>query len=90
MVRPPSDPARTGAVAREVVELYGDKIMEHPVGTGPYRLAQWRRSSLITFEKNPNYRDVFYNEEAPSDDPLAQAAVKRLAAARCRWSIASR
>ena len=74
-----SDPARTGAVAREVVERYGDKIMEHPVGTGPYRLAQWRRSSLIAFEKNPNYRDVFYSEEAPADDPLARAAVKKLA-----------
>jgi ABC-type transport system substrate-binding protein len=74
-----SDPARTGAVAREVVELYGDKMMEHPVGTGPYQLAQWRRSSLITFEKNPNYRDVFYNEEAPPDDALAQTAAKRLA-----------
>ena len=73
------DPARTGAVAREVVEFYGDKIMEHPVGTGPYRLAQWRRSSLIAFEKNPAYRDVFYREEAPRDDPLAQAAVRRLA-----------
>jgi ABC-type transport system substrate-binding protein len=74
-----SDPARTGAVAREVVEFYGDKIMEHPVGTGPYRLAQWRRSSLIAFEKNPAYRDVFYREEAPRDDPLAQTAVGRLA-----------
>jgi len=74
-----SDPARTGAVAREVVEFYGDKIMEHPVGTGPYVLAQWRRSSRITFEKNPNYRDEFYREEAPGDDSLAQAAVKRLA-----------
>ena len=74
-----SDPARTGAVAREVVEFYGDKIMEHPVGTGPYRLAEWRRSSRIAFEKNPNYRDVFYSEDAPGDDPLAQAAVKRLA-----------
>jgi ABC-type transport system substrate-binding protein len=48
--------------------------MEHPVGTGPYRLAQWRRSSLIAFEKNPNYREVRYDEEAPADDPLAQAA----------------
>ena len=28
-----------GAVAREVVEAYGDRIMEHPVGTGPFRLA---------------------------------------------------
>ena len=77
-----SDPARTGAVAREVVERYGDSIMEHPVGTGPYRLAQWRRSSLIAFEKNPNYREVHYDEEAPADDPLAQAAVKKLAGKR--------
>jgi len=73
-----SDPAVVGAVAREVVEAYGDKVMEHPVGTGPYRLARWQRSSLIVFEKNPNYRDVFYDEEAPADDPLAQAAVARL------------
>ncbi len=68
----------TGAVAREVVEFYGDRIMEHPVGTGPFRLAEWRRSSRIAFEKNPNYRDEFYDEEAPADDPLAQAAVAKL------------
>ena len=72
-----SDPAVTGAVAREVVEFYGDKIMEHPVGTGPFRLATWRRSSLIAFDKNPTYRDEFYNEEAPPNDPLAQAAVAK-------------
>ena len=52
--------------------------MEHPVGTGPFKLAQWRRSSLIAFDKNPNYRDEFYNEAAPADDPLAQNAVARL------------
>jgi ABC-type transport system substrate-binding protein len=74
-----SDPARTGAVAREVVERYGDKIMEHPVGTGAYRLAQWRRSSLIAFEKNPTYREVLYEEEAPAGDALAEAAVAKLA-----------
>ena len=73
-----SDPSRSGAVAREVVESYGDKIMEHPVGTGPFRLASWRRSSLIAFEKNPNFRDEFYDEQAPADDPLAQAAVAKL------------
>ena len=73
-----TDPALVGAVAREVVEMYGDKIMEHPVGTGPFRLAEWRRSSRIVFEKNPNYRDDFYAEEAPADDPLAQAAAAKL------------
>ncbi|HEY9240287.1 MAG TPA: ABC transporter substrate-binding protein, partial [Burkholderiaceae bacterium] len=73
-----SDPSRTGAVAREVVEAYGDKIMEHPVGTGPFRLAEWRRSSLIALEKNPNYRDEFYDEDPPADDPLARAAAAKL------------
>ena len=72
------DPATVGAVAREVVEKYGDRIMEHPVGTGPFRLRDWKRSSRITFEKNPNYRDEYYAEEAPADDPLARAAVARL------------
>ena len=42
-----ADGSFTGAMAREVVEFYGDKIGEHPVGTGPFRLAQWRRSSRI-------------------------------------------
>ena len=46
-----------GAVAREVVERYGDEIMAHPVGTGPFRLAEWRRSSRMVFERNPGYRD---------------------------------
>ncbi|HWH74830.1 MAG TPA: ABC transporter substrate-binding protein [Methylibium sp.] len=73
-----SDAGAFGAVAREVVERYGDRIMEHPVGTGPYRLAEWRRASRIVLEKNPNYREVRYDEEAPPDDPLAQQAAVRL------------
>ena len=67
-----------GAMAREVVDAYGDKIMEHPVGTGPFRLGAWRRASKIVLEKNPGYRDDVYDEEAPADDPLAQAAVAKL------------
>ncbi|MGB9920656.1 MAG: ABC transporter substrate-binding protein [Moorellales bacterium] len=27
----------------------------HPVGTGPFKLAQYQRDTLIRFEKNPNY-----------------------------------
>jgi ABC-type transport system substrate-binding protein len=66
-----------GAMAREVVEFYGDRIMEHPVGTGPYRLTQWRRASRMVLEKNPTFREQYYDEEAPADDPIAQAAVTR-------------
>ncbi|HSV71246.1 MAG TPA: ABC transporter substrate-binding protein [Methylibium sp.] len=73
-----TDGSWMGAVAREVVELYGDQMMEHPVGTGPFRLAEWRRASRIVLERNPGFRDLFYDEEAPADDPLAQAAVAKL------------
>jgi ABC-type transport system substrate-binding protein len=73
-----SDASVVGAMAREVVEAYGDRIMERPVGTGPYRLVAWKRSSRMVFEKNPGYREVFYDEDAPADDPLARAAAQRL------------
>jgi ABC-type transport system substrate-binding protein len=67
-----------GAVAREVVETYGDKIMAHPVGTGPFRLAQWRRSSLIALERNPGYREVRWEASPAPDDAEGQAIAKKL------------
>ncbi len=73
-----TDAGNFGAVAREVVEAYGEKIMEHPVGTGPFRLAEWRRSSRIVLERNPGYREVFYDEEAPADDARSQAIAAQL------------
>jgi ABC-type transport system substrate-binding protein len=66
-----------GAVAREVVERYGDDIMAHPVGTGPFRLAEWRRSSRLVFERNPNYREHFYDAEPNADDAEGQAMLQR-------------
>jgi ABC-type transport system substrate-binding protein len=68
----------TGAQAREVVEFYGDKIDEHPVGTGPYRLKQWRRSSLIVLERNPDYRELLYDAEPAADDAEGQAILARM------------
>jgi ABC-type transport system substrate-binding protein len=66
-----------GAQAREVVEHYGDKIGAHPVGTGPFRLKQWRRSSLIVLEKSPDFREVLYDAEPAADDAEGQALLKR-------------
>ena len=43
-------PGTAAAVAREVDQMYGDKVFEHPVGTGPYRLTFWKRSSKMVFE----------------------------------------
>ncbi|MDO9316313.1 MAG: ABC transporter substrate-binding protein [Burkholderiaceae bacterium] len=70
--------ASSGALAREVVEAYGDKIMEHPVGTGPYVLSEWQRSSRMVLTRNPNFREQFYEAEPPADDPAAQALYARM------------
>ncbi|HEX6363550.1 MAG TPA: ABC transporter substrate-binding protein, partial [Albitalea sp.] len=67
-----------GAVAREVVERHGDATPAHPVGTGPFRLVQWRRSSLIVLERNPTYRDVRYDAEPAPGDAEGQALLARL------------
>jgi len=66
-----------GAVAREVVEKYGEAIPGHPVGTGPFKLVQWRRSSLIALERNPDYREVLWDAEPAAGDAAGQALVKR-------------
>lgn len=63
-----------GAVAREVVEAAGGDIRTHPVGTGPYRLREWKRGSKIVLEANPNYRQLrFPASSNPADDELERS-----------------
>ena len=66
-----------GAVAREVVERYGEQIMDHPVGSGPFRLAEWRRSSRIVLARNPSYREDRYAAEPNADDAEGQDVLRR-------------
>src|SRR5436190_5797998 len=66
-----------GAVAREAIEFYGAEAESHPVGTGPFKLAQWRRSSLIAFERNPDFREMLYDAEPAADDAEGQALLAR-------------
>jgi ABC-type transport system substrate-binding protein len=66
-----------GAVAREAIEFYGAEAESHPVGTGPFKLAQWRRSSLIAFERNPDFREMLYDAEPAPDDAEGQALLAR-------------
>ena len=72
----------TAAVAREVIDAYADAsgwAMDHPVGTGAYRLKDWRRGQRIVLEANPGYRDERY--PAPSSD-ADKATTKGLAGRR--------
>ena len=72
-----ADNVNMGAVAREVVEAYGDDIGAHPVGTGAFRLKRWRRGSEIELERSPSFRRVVY-EGTPADDPIAQSIAAQL------------
>jgi ABC-type transport system substrate-binding protein len=67
-----ADPVFCGAVAREVVQRYGNEIGAHPVGTGAFRLKSWRRASRIVLERSRGFRGVRY-EGTPADEPIAQA-----------------
>ena len=77
-------PRPVGAVAREVVEHYGDDIGAHPVGTGPYRLEAWRRSSRIVLERTPTYRDVACSTAPAADEPKGRRSRGAKAGAGCR------
>jgi ABC-type transport system substrate-binding protein len=68
------------AVAREVVEAAGADIMRKPVGTGPYRLKEWRPASRIVLEANPGYRKVVFpeNADAPQQELVRSMRGKTL------------
>jgi ABC-type transport system substrate-binding protein len=53
---------RALAVAREVIEARGLDTSSAPVGTGPYRLKEWRRGSRLVLEANPDYRPLAFPE----------------------------
>jgi ABC-type transport system substrate-binding protein len=72
----------TSAVAREVIDAYRDAsgwAMSHPVGTGPYRLGEWRRGQRIVLEANSGFRDERYPQ---ATDPSDRALVAGLAGRR--------
>jgi ABC-type transport system substrate-binding protein len=63
------------AVAREAVESAGDDVMNRPVGTGPYRLKEWKKASRVVLEANPGYRPIHFPESA---DPMHRRIVESM------------
>src|SRR5437667_4147334 len=59
-----------GAAAREVVEAAGGDVRTRAVGTGPYRLKEWKQGSRMILEANPDYRALSFPE---SRDPAHAA-----------------
>ena len=70
----------TSAVAKEVIAAYADeggRAMANPVGTGPYRLAKWVRSSKIFLEANSDYRGMVWDFK-PGADPEDAEIVREM------------
>lgn len=42
-------------VSPEAFDRYGEEMIYHPVGTGPYRFLEWRPNEAVLFERNPDY-----------------------------------
>jgi hypothetical protein len=81
----------SAAVAREVVEAYGDGngwTMANPVGTGPYRLKEWRRGASVSCSGESW---LPRGDLSASSDPADRARSRKLAGRRrYRWSARSR
>jgi len=61
----------TAPVPVEAVRYYGKDIVNHPVGTGPFRLAKWHKGSYIELVRNELYRERFYPSEGEESDRQA-------------------
>jgi ABC-type transport system substrate-binding protein len=71
-------PGMTGAVAREVIESDPDRAMQNPVGTGPFKLGAWTRSSRIVLHRNPVHQHSVHDEQPAADDTLGQAVAQQM------------
>ena len=71
----------TGVVSEKAVKFYGQEAMaDHPVGSGAFKLGEFKRDYSITLLKNPEYRlEYFSAAENPADRtrrlPLADKIV---------------
>jgi len=58
----------TFIVAREAVEHFGKEFLNYPVGTGAFVLPKFEQTSMITYVRNPKFRDKFYPSEGEEGD----------------------
>ncbi|MGD0077814.1 MAG: ABC transporter substrate-binding protein [Sedimentisphaerales bacterium] len=55
-------------IAKEAVDYYGQDIISHPVGTGPYKLSVWQRATYIELVRSPGFRGETYPTEGEPGD----------------------
>jgi oligopeptide transport system substrate-binding protein len=63
LARPPTAP-----VPKEAVDFYGPDFVNHPVGTGPFKLKQWNKNSFLELVRNEKFRDDFFPNDGEPED----------------------
>ncbi len=61
------------AVPREAVDAYGERFVNHPVGTGPYVLAAARQNYRYEYRVNPKWAQTGRREAMPVGAPTSDA-----------------
>jgi ABC-type transport system substrate-binding protein len=67
----------TSVVAREAAQAYGAQLGNHPVGTGPFMVGEWKRSDKITLLANPGFRDTVFHA-GPDTPPETRGYAAKL------------
>jgi ABC-type transport system substrate-binding protein len=60
-------------VPREAVEFYGSEFVNHPVGTGPYVLAEAKQNYRYEYRENPKWAETGREEFMPTNAPTPDA-----------------
>jgi ABC-type transport system substrate-binding protein len=63
-------------VAREVIEAYPGQAGNHPVGTGPFMIGDWKRSDRIVLLANPDSSAVFHTATSDAADKALAAGLE--------------
>jgi glutathione transport system substrate-binding protein len=61
----------SGIISAAAIAKMGKDLGQHPVGTGPFRFAEWRQPDFIRLTKNPDY----WQKGLPKVDSLTFKAV---------------
>jgi ABC-type transport system substrate-binding protein len=65
-------------VPREAVEAEGADFARHPTGSGPYVVREFKPGTRLVLERNPVYRDVYWEDVArgAATDPVWVTALR--------------
>lgn len=58
----------TAPIPWEAVKRYGPEFRRHPVGCGPFVLAEWIPKLRLVLKRNPNFRVEYYPSEGDPGD----------------------